>query len=296
MLNKPSQRCLGGLTGLGCLGAALLAPPAIAAPTTTCAYNPDSGKPNPLGMRAFITITEEEGNTTFLFEQFPSNVGGPVQATIASRRSLTMYRTPLARARQLMLNNRSYYNELMGSNSPEGFGPVNAVLLCKAGAAAQAGETGASGSVASPPAAGTIAALADGTYRLWNGKPPQPTMSDDDLIKAGGALFLFEKKGNAIRGFFGYIDSEPGACIRGTANGNTIAGFAFPSDQSTVKDTGDTFSNFGPANFLRVRRPATTPRGRRFYSSALLDLAGFNAINPGDRSLAKACPPEALGL
>jgi hypothetical protein len=82
-------------------------------------------------MRAYITITEEEGNTTFLFEQFPSNIGnGQVPATIASSRVLTFYETELDEARQLMLQNPDFYSELVGYPDPEGFGPVNAVLTC----------------------------------------------------------------------------------------------------------------------------------------------------------------------
>lgn len=42
----------------------------------TCSYNPQSGKPNPLGMRTFITAIEETGNSTFIYEQFPSTVSG----------------------------------------------------------------------------------------------------------------------------------------------------------------------------------------------------------------------------
>jgi hypothetical protein len=48
---------------------------AWAEPSRTCHFDPDLGKPNPLGMRSYISLTEEDSNTTFLFEQFPSNVG-----------------------------------------------------------------------------------------------------------------------------------------------------------------------------------------------------------------------------
>lgn len=104
---------------------------AKAEPTQTCQFDPDLGLPNPLGMRAFVTITEEDGNTVFLFEQFPSNAGnGEVPMTIASNRVLTFYETSLEEARQLMLQNPDYYSELVGYADPEGFGPVNAVLTC----------------------------------------------------------------------------------------------------------------------------------------------------------------------
>ncbi|NJR64755.1 MAG: hypothetical protein HC772_04575 [Leptolyngbyaceae cyanobacterium CRU_2_3] len=103
----------------------------LAEPNKICAYNPDSGIPNPLGMRAYITITEDKGDTTFLFEQFPSPVGGEAQATIASSRELIFYGVSLEGARTLMLQNPAYYSELVGYDSPEGFEPVNAVLACR---------------------------------------------------------------------------------------------------------------------------------------------------------------------
>lgn len=100
--------------------------------TRTCEYDPESGLPNPLGMRAYITITEEDGSTTFLFEQFPSNLGNPsVPATIASNRILTFYETSLEEARTLMLQNPEYYSELMGYPDPEGFELVNQTLRCR---------------------------------------------------------------------------------------------------------------------------------------------------------------------
>jgi hypothetical protein len=117
-----------GLTAVTLL---MLSTTAKAEPTQTCQFDPDLGQPNPLGMRAFVTITEEDGNTAFLFEQFPSNAGdGEVPVTIASNRILTFYETGLDDARQLMLQNPSYYSELVGYSDPEGFSPVNAVLSC----------------------------------------------------------------------------------------------------------------------------------------------------------------------
>ena len=121
------------VVAMGLAASALLAlsTMAKAEPTQTCQFDPELGLPNPLGMRAFVTITEADGNTTFLFEQFPSNAGnGEVPVTIASNRILTFYETGLDDARQLMLQNPGYYSELVGYSDPEGFGPVNAVLSC----------------------------------------------------------------------------------------------------------------------------------------------------------------------
>lgn len=82
-------------------------------------------------MRSYLTISEEDGNTTFVFEQFPRNIGdGRVPATIASQRFLTFYETDLAEARRLMLQNPEFYSELLGYLDPEGFASVNATLTC----------------------------------------------------------------------------------------------------------------------------------------------------------------------
>ncbi|MBE9126306.1 MULTISPECIES: hypothetical protein [unclassified Coleofasciculus] len=95
----------------------------------TCQYDPDSGKPNPLGMRSYITITEEENNTIFTYEQFPSNVAENI--TLATKRELTLYNTSLDTARVILLQNKNYYSELVGYDDPEGFAPVNEVLTCE---------------------------------------------------------------------------------------------------------------------------------------------------------------------
>jgi len=103
-----------------------------AAPSQTCGYDVHSSLPNPLGMRAYITLTEEKGDTTVLFEQFPSPVGeGHVPVTIASSRTLTFYGVKVDRVRALMLQDPRYYTELVGYKDPEGFAPVNAVLVCR---------------------------------------------------------------------------------------------------------------------------------------------------------------------
>lgn len=100
-------------------------------PGRTCQYNPDSGKPNPLGMRAFITIKEEDGNTTFIYEQFPSPIGDGNKVTLATKRELTFYDATLDTARVTLLQNKKYYSELVGYEDNEGFAPVNEVLTCQ---------------------------------------------------------------------------------------------------------------------------------------------------------------------
>ncbi|MFP4121898.1 hypothetical protein [Coleofasciculus sp.] len=94
-----------------------------------CQYNPESGKPNPLGMRAYITITEDEGSTIVTYEQFPSTVDENI--TLTTKRELTFHDTPLDTARVILLQNKNYYSELVGYDDPEGFAPVNEVLTCE---------------------------------------------------------------------------------------------------------------------------------------------------------------------
>lgn len=119
---------LAALTALNFLALTVIA---RAEPTRTCQFDPDLGLPNPLGMRSYLTIEEDLGNTNVIFEQFPSPLGdAQVPATIASQRILTFYETGLEEARQLLLQNPDYYSELVGYPDSEGFAPMNAVLTC----------------------------------------------------------------------------------------------------------------------------------------------------------------------
>lgn len=95
-----------------------------------CQYNPESGQPNPLGMRAYITITEADGDTVFTYEQFPSNVADKI--TLTTKRELKFEDTQLDTARVILLQNKNYYSELVGYDDPDGFAPVNEVLTCDA--------------------------------------------------------------------------------------------------------------------------------------------------------------------
>jgi hypothetical protein len=120
------------LAALSVVSLLLLSQVTSAAPSRTCSYDTNSGVPNPLGMRAYVTIIEDKEDTTVLFEQFPSPVGGgQVSATIASNRKLTFYGMKIDGVRTLMLQDPRYYTELLGYEDPEGFAPVNAVLVCR---------------------------------------------------------------------------------------------------------------------------------------------------------------------
>jgi hypothetical protein len=253
---------------------------------STCRYNPKSGKPNPLGMRAFVSLTEKDGDTTVTYEQFPSNVGGTVPATIASKRMLFFPKLTIAKARQLMLKDPKYYNELLVSKA-ESFAAMNAVLICDAATAMEPGSEPVTTAPAIPDAKPVaIAQLPDGNYRFWSGTPTKAVLSSDELLKLGGALALIHKKGNQVTAGFGYMDSDFTACVAGTISGDRVTGQAFPSEGLTNKATE--FIPFGPAKFLMVRNPKTIA-GKKAYSEAVLDLSGFSRINLGDRAPRKSC-------
>lgn len=306
----------------------------------TCAYDPDSGQPNPLGMRAFITATEQDGNTTFRFEQFPSPVGGERPGvTLASRRELTFYNINVEEARQLLLKNPQYYTELVGYEDDEGFARVNKVLVCRtrtstsnqsnstqsntgsqrqsdrssqnqtttntqrqsdrpaanqqtpassrqSAQAATNQPSGANGQSGQPNPNPPISNLSDGNYRYWSGQTTNVAITDEELLKQGGTLFLFRKEGDQVVGSFSYIDGEA-ICIRGTLKGNTVTGQAFPYD-NTVNNTGETFTAWGPSRSLQVRR-GVEAGSRSRYEGALLNLTNFSRINAGRQMPPRSC-------
>jgi hypothetical protein len=97
----------------------------------TCSYSPKSGKPNPLGMRTFITAIEENGNSTFVYEQFPSVVSANKPITVEVKRTMIFYDTDIKEARATLRENYDYYSELVGYPDSEGFTLVDEVLECK---------------------------------------------------------------------------------------------------------------------------------------------------------------------
>jgi hypothetical protein len=246
-----------------------------ATPTTTCGFNSNAGTPNPLGMRTFVTLTEMDGNTTFKYEQLPTPVGGTVAATIASERQLILYKTNVAQARQLFLSDPKYYNELRGFSNGDGFKAVNDTLVCQS----------ASGSTPSPTGS-TVATLPNGSYRFWNGKA-SGTISDDQLLKQGGVLFLLNKQGNQIVGTFGQIDNA-GSCVKGTVNGNTFTGIAIPYEPSPDPASRSNTS-FDPSGFLKLGRWKKVGNQNQ-YENSTLDLSRLNRINLGPRKPSSSCP------
>ncbi|MEO0458931.1 MAG: hypothetical protein AAF152_20445 [Cyanobacteria bacterium P01_A01_bin.114] len=270
-------------------------------PAVTCAYDPESGLVNPLGMRSFVSLQEISGNTNVIFDQFPAAVAGATEATLASQRVLTLYGMNVSEARQLMLSNPEYYNTLLGFESPDGFGPVNNVLACKVvnGHEGNPGEPlpelettqpnqGTPSSAAtSSTLYETIAALPDGNYRYWSAQSEFRIVDDQELLNGGGVLFVFRKAGNQVVGSYAYIDGDA-ICVSGRVSGNTLSGQAYP-DGGEVRDLAEAFEPWGPAGFLQVRRSQRLETGD-FYDSAILNLNDFSRINAG-----QTLPPETCG-
>lgn len=260
-------------------------------PTTVCAFDPSSGALNPLGMRAFITVSEIEGNSIFLFEQFPSFVslgqeeGLPIDVDIASKRTLIIYETPIAEARQLVVDNPPYYAALLGLEDIDqvmgenGFGPVNDTLTCQD---ADSVATDPTPPVGPMPAGPTLAALPDGNYRMTTAEYPNRIVSDEELLASGGYLFVFRKLGNTVTGNFGHIDHEEGACITGTVSGNTITGQAYTDDRPIAIDEQ---IYLDPSRHLRLGEKATDVR----YDSSMMNVAGLSRINAGTRVPVESC-------
>ncbi|MGC1309143.1 MAG: hypothetical protein WA885_18100 [Phormidesmis sp.] len=268
--------------------------------TTVCAYNPQGGVPNPLGQRSFVTVSEVDGDSVFLYESFSTPVSSPTdaarQADIVIARTLTVYNTPLAEARQLLVNEPTYYAELLGidpadASGDNGFGPVNDTLACQEvsdGAVAGVPQPGTPPAPspempAAPPAeaATTLADLPNGNYRVASADYPFRVVSEEELLESGGALFTFRKFGDSVTGNFGYIDSEIGACVAGTVAGNTITGQAYTDDSGSTTD-GKTY--LGPGSFLALGEESVPDR----YDDSVLDLGMFSRINAGT-----VLPPES---
>lgn len=249
------------------------APAQAATPTTTCSYNSNSGTPNPLGMRTLVTLTEMGGNTTFRYEQLPTPVSGTVAATIASERQLILYKTNVAQARQLFLTDPKYYNELRGFSDGDGFKAVNDTLICQSASAPSSTSS-------------NVSTLPDGSYRFWNGKA-SGTISDDQLLKQGGVLFLFNKRGNQIVGTFGQIDNE-GSCVKGTVTGNTFTGVAIPSEPSP-NPASRSNTSFDPGGFLKLGRWKKVANQNQ-YENSTLNFSQLNRINLGARKPSSNCP------
>ena len=91
-------------------------------------------------------------------------------ATIASQRTLTLFNTPIEEARVRVVNNPTYYAELLGTSveslGTSGFSEVNDTLTCE--------DNGVAATPTPPAPQSTFADLPDGNYRLASADfPPE---------------------------------------------------------------------------------------------------------------------------
>lgn len=105
-----------------------------------CQFDPEKGGFNPLGTRAFITVIESGGNTSFKYEQFARPV--PDTSTLESGKSariitienvreLIFYETDLETAREQVRMNLDYYYALIGYEDRAGYSTYDESMTCK---------------------------------------------------------------------------------------------------------------------------------------------------------------------
>lgn len=298
-----------------------LAQTSIPGASIICAYNANSGIPNPLGMRSFITVAQVEDDTVFVYEQLPSPVlnenNRDIETDISNRRTLTIYSKPIEEARQILANSPDSYSALLGvqGEAPEAgfsFASINNTLACQNVADETTNGEMTSGEMtnnettnaplptptaptpeATAPAKpqATLADLPNGNYRVASATYPLRVVSDEELVKNGGVLFSFRKFGEEVTGRFNYIDSDLGACIAGTIEGNTVTGKAYTDDNGFSPEES-TAIFLGPGGFLLLGENDGGPvrTGARSYDSARLDLEGFSRINAGTMLPPESCP------
>ncbi len=256
-------------------------PAAQAAVTTRCQIQPRPNQPSPLAMRAGLNVEEADGTVTFKYQNFQTPVSAdqpPV--TIAQERTMIFYNTTLAAARQHMVNDPKYFNELRGFTDPQTFKPFNDLLVCES-----TGAKTPQPNSTKPQTESTIADLADGSYRFWNGAPSINVT--DQQILAGAATFLFEKTGSRVVGYFARPDDFV-MCMTGNVTGNTIKGVVNPPPMRFSNGAARKNKPFDPAGYLQLG--AWDGSGNLgSYSPSTLDLSKFTRINLGSRRAPSIC-------
>ena len=256
--------------------------PSIAAPkmtapmaaSITCTIDSSKGT-SPIGMRNALTLKQIDDDTVITYDSFPSNAGtfaGNRRATIATTRTVVLYGTPIATAREILLANASLYTELIGFKPEKGFKAANELFTCTNGSTT---TTTKPATTATDP----IAELPDGTYSYWSRKPPVGRrITNDDLLKVGGILYAFTKKGNTVTGTFAPIDGET-ICVEGTIEGSRLTGMAYPNG-GVGSSTSTKLTSWHPSGYLQVGswepKKAAKPG---HYHQAKLDLTAFSPVN-----------------
>ncbi|MEO0770900.1 MAG: hypothetical protein AAFY72_16010, partial [Cyanobacteria bacterium J06649_4] len=256
-------------------------------PTVICLYAADMGEIDPLGNQGFITAREVGGSTEFSFVSAFQHLdidsaAEPLDRRVLIRSSNTLIFSGMSldeAQSQLFTGDISYYNSLLGRPvdaevTDEERMIVNENLDCsELTAAAPEDPSVPDGPTPNPDL--DLSGLPDGNYRVVSASFPVRTVTDNELLEAGGAIFLFRKVGNRVTGTFGYIDQEGGSCVDGTLSGDRVTGDAY-GYSDTIRS----------GVFLMLGEEV----GENRYPDSALDLSSFSRINAGTRLPVTSCP------
>lgn len=257
-------------------------------PMVTCLYSADMGEADPLANQGFITAQEVEGGTEFSFVSAFQRL--PIEGTVETSdmpvgfratNTLVFSGASLDDARsQLFTGNPIYYNTLLGRAADTEVTDdermtVNENLDCSDQTGENTDEQPITEERSQPNPNLDLSNLPDGNYRVVSADFPMRVVSDEELLEAGGALFLFQKVGDRITGIYGFIDHEGGSCITGTLSDNRVMGDAYAYSDAIRSGVfltlGDDFED-------------------GFYLDSVLDLSSFSRINAGTRLPVTDCP------
>ncbi len=299
-------------------------PAATPTPTTVCAYNPEGGVPNPLGMRATITLTETDGNSVFVYSQFPAPFSPQRErqdplATIAYQRTLMLLSTPAAAARQRLIDQPAYYAELLGTSveslQSDGFGKVNDTLICRPGNVANTPATrpatppATTPPATTPPATTPPATTPPATTPPATTPPATPPVSTtpaatlaslpDGNYRMASAQYPFRVVTDAEllqNGGYLFLFSKRGNVVTGNwGHIDHEDGACFTGTVSGNTITGQAYTDDSPTTIdgktylgqLKVLQLGSKVSAER-YDGSVMNVASLSRINAGT-----ALPPES---
>lgn len=100
-------------------------------PGTTCEYDPDAGRPNPLGERAFVRVEQVGSDAVFTYDRLLSVVRAGERITIESARRLVVYGRSVEAGRALLSTRDDLVETLFGESTPVPWSMIDAVLSCR---------------------------------------------------------------------------------------------------------------------------------------------------------------------
>jgi len=95
-----------------------------------CTYDATKDPEKSLGQNATLIVQEQGGDTIFTYQSLPS-VPVAENITLNAKRELVFKNTQLDTARVILLQNKPYFNQLVGEEKPKGFAAVNQFLTCQ---------------------------------------------------------------------------------------------------------------------------------------------------------------------